>query len=972
MQVTDSASDAASISRVLEATFDEVLSETIANADQLQAALAKNSCHLLFAHLGAELLSPDKVLTLLRQTASDLPCIVIGSQLGKETIGLMKAGACDFILKEDLSQLGASAEAALQRQPKQTNNEVRVSPSDHEILDRKQAEAEREATIRLLRFCNQHDDTRQLLRKLTLFFKEITDCEAIGIRLREGAHFPYYETHGFSRDFVHAESHLCVLNERGELEHDAAGNPILACMCGHVLRSQLEFTKPNLTKTGSFWTNSSSHFLASTPGLAKEPHLRGRCVRDEGYESMALIPLRGNKGIIGLLQFNDRQPDRFSAARIEFFESLAEHVATALTRLDTERALRSSEEHLRAVLETSEAGYFFTDPTGHIQNVNPAWLRLHGYERTDEVVGQHIRITKIDTEIEKASELINKLLAGEKPPNSEFSRRRKDGSIGYHTVSAHVVREEGRTLGIEGFLIDTTGLHQAQEKYKMLFEQMLDGFALHEMIFDHAGTPVDYRFLAMNPAFERMTGLKSCEVIGKTVFNVLPGIEKKWVEIYGEVVRTGKPKRFDDFSRTLNKHFEVLTFCPQAGQFACLIQDITNRKQLEMQLLQAQKMEAIGQLAGGVAHDFSNILAATMMHLNLLQRVPELTLSMKNSLRELEAENKRAIGLTRQLLLFSRRQAMQISTIDFNELLANLLKMLKRLIGEQIELTFNRNEDPLWIEADVGMIEQVVLNLCVNARDAMPHEGRLIIDAFSTTLDSTKAFGDSESRSGEFIRLSVRDTGCGMNETTLKHIFEPFFTTKEGSNGTGLGLATVYSIVKQHHGWVDVLSTVGAGTTFHIYLPTGTEPGKTTNNALDGTSFQGGTEGILVVEDDANFRTMMVMTLKVLGYRVFQAQNGNDALAVWEKHSTEIDVLCTDQVMPGGISGLEVCMRLRKIDPDLHAIICSGYSADHLDHSVLTTHNIDFLAKPFSSESLAKAIRSCIEHTDRLVKNPVT
>ncbi len=1081
MQVTDSASEAASIFRVLKSFVGHLHSEHVADANQLQAALAKGGWHVVIAHLRAEPLNPAKVLAILQQTAPALPCIVVADQLAKDAVELMKAGACDFVLTEDFSRLGAAVDAALQipqqhAAPQHAEKALRendenffryfdISPDSinltrvadgvnldvnqgftkimgytreealghstlpgdlniwinrndrdrvvaelkargevtsveapfrskngqvhiglfsarrieingedcilsitRDITERKQAESEREATIRLLRFCNQHDDMQRLLRKLTLFFQEVTGCEAIGVRLREGADFPYYETRGFPPEFVQAESHLCLRDEAGEAKRDAAGNPILACMCGHVLRNQLTLAKPNLTKKGSFWTNSASSFLAATPEFACEPHARGRCMRD-GYESIAIIPLHGRNESIGLLQFNDRRPGLFTAARIAFFEELAEHVATALLRLDTERALRSSEEHLRAVLNTSEAGYFFIDQTGRFQNVNPAWLRLHGYERAEEIIGQHFRVTQVEAEIEKTNAFMTGLLTGQKLPVREFSRRRKDGSVGYHNVSAHVVREEGRILGIEGFLIDTTGLRQVQHEYQTLFEQMLDGFALHEMIFDPAGKPVDYRFLAVNPAFEKMTGLKASEIIGKRLLEILPETETKWIENYGAVVSTGTPKRFDDFAALLGKHFEVLAFRPQAGQFACLIQDITDRKQLELQLLQSQKMEAIGQLAGGVAHDFNNILAATMMHLNLLQRVPELTLSMKDSLRELEAENKRAIGLTRQLLLFSRRQAMQVNTLDLNELLANLLKMLQRLIGEHIELTFNRSEAPLWIEADAGMIEQVILNLCVNSRDAMPHEGRLIIDALTTNLDSTKDCGDSESRSGEFIRLSVRDTGCGMNETTLVHIFEPFFTTKGVGKGTGLGLATVYSIVKQHHGWVNVLSTVGTGTTFHIYLPAATTPRKTANYGHEGSALKGGTEGILVVEDDAHFRTMMAMTLRVLGYRVFEAANGQAALTVWQKHATEIEVVCTDQVMPGGISGLDLCKTLHEAKPTLRTIICTGYSQCQIDPEQLLAHGIDFLPKPFSSEVLAHALRRCIDRTDRIKSN---
>jgi PAS domain S-box-containing protein len=840
------------------------------------------------------------------------------------------------------------------------NGEPCVLSFTRDITARKHAEAEREATIRLLHLCNQHDNTRRLVRELLHFFQNLTGCEAIGVRLRDGPDFPYFDTIGFPPDFVESECHLCPFDATGELVRDSAGMPALACLCGQILRCRFDTSRPCFTGKGSFWTNCTTDWRADATGSEPTTALRFRC-NDEGYESVALIPLRGHNEPIGLLQINGRCKDRFTAAQIELLERLADHASSALIKLDAERARRSSEEHLRAVLDTSEAGYFFIDPQGRFTHVNPAWLRLHGYEREEEVLGKHYRIAQVDADRDKMSAFINELLAGANRSACEFSRRSKDGSVGHQTLSAHVVQEEGRILGLEGFLIDTTRLQQIREEYQMLFEQMLDGFALHEMIFDAAGKPQDYRFLAVNPAFERITGMKAADVIGKRLREVLPTAEPKWVELYGRVVTTGEPRRFEEFSASLGKNFEVLAFRPKEGQFACLIQDVTDRKQLERQLLQAQKMEAIGQLAGGVAHDFNNILSATMMHMSLLMKLPSLSPAMKLSLKELETETKRATGLTRQLLLFSRQQTLQMCSIDLNELLVNLLKMLRRLIGENIQLDFVPGKDPLWIEADPGMIEQVVMNLCVNARDAMPQGGRVVISARVAPLDTEKNLGDAESRSGEFIRLSVADSGCGMDDATLKHIFEPFFTTKDPGKGTGLGLATVYSIVKQHHGWVTVNSAVDKGTDFHVFLPAATELSYTSNNAGDQPAVKGGVEGILVVEDDTGFRNMMVMTLKVLGYQVFEAIDGPSALKVWKKHAAEIAVLFTDQVMPGGISGFELCQRLHQAKPELRRIISTGYAADRVDPTELAAQGIAFLPKPFSSEALASAMRRCLD-----------
>jgi PAS domain S-box-containing protein len=557
---------------------------------------------------------------------------------------------------------------------------------------------------------------------------------------------------------------------------------------------------------------------------------------------------------------------------------------------------------------------------------------------------------------------VDQLLSGAPIIAGEFTRKRKDGSTGYHSFSGHVVREKNKIVGLECFLIDTTKLRTMREQYAMLFDQMLDGFALHEMVFDPTGHPVDYRFVAVNPAFEKITGLKASTIVGRCVREALPNIETKWIEVYGEVVHTGEPRRFEEYSSTLDKYFEVMAFRPQAGQFACLVRDVSTRKQLELQLLQSQKMEAVGQLAGGIAHDFSNILAAIMMHLGLLQRRPEVTPEMKSSLKELETEAKRATSLIRQLLMFSRRQVMQVCPIDLNDLLANLLKMLRRLLGEHIKLVFTTGATPLWIEADTGMIEQVVMNLCVNARDAMTKGGLLKIDAYAMTLKATEPLGDTESRSGYFVCLSISDTGCGMDATTLKHIFEPFFTTKEIGKGTGLGLATVYGIVKQHHGWINVRSTVGKGSSFRIFLPATAAPPEPVQHTQE-PMIKGGSEGVLVVEDDVGFRSMVAMSLKMLGYRVFEATDSHAALALWSSHSKEIGVLFADMVLPEGMTGHELCQRLHKENPALHMIITTGYSVERVNLTQLASEGIAFLPKPFTAESLASVVRSCIDKT---------
>jgi signal transduction histidine kinase/DNA-binding response OmpR family regulator len=397
----------------------------------------------------------------------------------------------------------------------------------------------------------------------------------------------------------------------------------------------------------------------------------------------------------------------------------------------------------------------------------------------------------------------------------------------------------------------------------------------------------------------------------------------------------------------------------QPKVLVCL-QDITSHKQLQAQLLHAQKMEAIGQLAGGVAHDFNNILAAALLHLQLLQQRQNLEPELVASLRELEKGTKRGASLTRQLLLFSRRQVMQTKRLDFNEVIQGLLKMLTRLLGEDIDTIFSPGSEPVWVEADAGMLEQVVMNLCVNARDAMPRGGYLDLRLQHLALGAEEVRHHPEAQPGPFACLTVTDTGCGMDEATLKRIFEPFFTTKEAGKGTGLGLATVHGIVQQHHGWVEVQSVIDRGTTFRVFLPAA-EPPEAEQLQADQVNCRGGTETILLVEDDEPVRRMVGMTLRRHGYEILEAGDGSEAIRMWERHEVKVSLVFTDMVMPGGLTGLELGQRLQQSKPGLKVVISSGYSPDLVAREGRLPAGMRFLAKPFDPKSLGRMVREFLD-----------
>jgi signal transduction histidine kinase len=385
-----------------------------------------------------------------------------------------------------------------------------------------------------------------------------------------------------------------------------------------------------------------------------------------------------------------------------------------------------------------------------------------------------------------------------------------------------------------------------------------------------------------------------------------------------------------------------------------------NQAQLEEHLRQAQKMEAVGQLAGGVAHDFNNILTATLMNLNLLQATPGLPEEAYETLKDLESDARRAAGLTQQLLAFSRRQMMQVRTTDLNELVANLGKMLRRLLGEQIQLTISSHGGPAWAKVDTGMVEQAITNLCANARDAMAAGGRLTLAVQPVVVDEAQARQNPDAHSGAFVRVQVVDTGCGMDATLLSHIFEPFFTTKEVGQGTGLGLSTVYGIVRQHLGWVEVRSQVNQGSTFSLYLPAAQEPLKTAGNG-NPVAVVRGAETILLVEAEVETRTKAAACLEGMGYRVLQAAHGVEALKHWEDHSGRVDLLVMASVMPEGISGAELSARLRRIKSNLKVILTGGDQLEPIRPEILRQKGTGFLPKPYATEALASVVRRCLE-----------
>jgi PAS domain S-box-containing protein len=475
-------------------------------------------------------------------------------------------------------------------------------------------------------------------------------------------------------------------------------------------------------------------------------------------------------------------------------------------------------------------------------------------------------------------------------------------------------------------------------------------------------------WLDMNESMLRFFGYTREEMLGHTSLEM--GIWHDPEERMRMLRQLQESKSVRDFScrirvkdgalREVLLSVERLDFGDEAV-ILVIVHDMTDRLNLEAQLRHAQKMEAVGQLAAGVAHDFNNILTIIQGHGDLLLTAPDLPETLRPSLTQIIGAASQAGSLTKQLLTFSRKQVIQLSHLNLNEVVHGATQMLRRLLREAITLQLECGPAALPIYADAGMIEQIIVNLALNARDAMPQGGRLTIKTEAVEVDAAYAQQRPEARPGAFACLTVADTGTGMDQATLHRIFEPFFTTKEVGKGTGLGLATTYAIVKHHQGWIEVASQPGAGSVFKTFLPLCPQPAPSQDAPGPAKASPGGNETILVVEDEASLRELVCTLLRHYGYRVLQASHGKEALEVWRAKSGEIDLLLTDMMMPGGISGWELAGKLQADRPGLKVIYTSGYSVDLLERGGEFGQGIHFLPKPYQPHVLAKTVRDCLD-----------
>jgi PAS domain S-box-containing protein len=464
-----------------------------------------------------------------------------------------------------------------------------------------------------------------------------------------------------------------------------------------------------------------------------------------------------------------------------------------------------------------------------------------------------------------------------------------------------------------------------------------------------------------------MTGYSRPEVLGKNTRILKSGKQDAafyaglWATILAGQVWRGEMINCRKDGSLYTEKMSITPVHNKHGELTHMVamkEDITARKLLENQFRQTQKMEAVGRLAAGVAHDFNNLLTIIIGYSDLMLEQFVAGDPRRAYLTEVRSAGERAVGLTRQLLAFSRQQVLAPQVLDLNTLVANLTKMLKRLIGEDIDLVFNPQSSTATVKADPGHIEQVLMNLAVNARDAMPRGGRLTIGTSQVQVDEAYNTTHFSIPTGPYIMLAVSDTGCGMDKDTQAHMFEPFFTTKAPGSGTGLGLATVYGIVQQSGGYIYVYSEPGAGATFKIYLPIIMgEP----EEAKDRVVPAGGSEAILLVEDDAGLRELARMVLEARGgYKVLESSGCKEARRFAAQHQGPIHLMLTDVVMPE-INGRELSEELAAVRPEMKILYMSGYTDDTVVRHGVLEERMAFLQKPFTADSLLRKVRDVLD-----------
>jgi two-component system, cell cycle sensor histidine kinase and response regulator CckA len=634
--------------------------------------------------------------------------------------------------------------------------------------------------------------------------------------------------------------------------------------------------------------------------------------------------------------------------------------------LQSSRELQKNLSLLQGITEGTTDSVFVKDLQGRYLMINSAGAQLLG-RKVQEVIG------KDDTELFTPETGRDITAADRMVVESEKTQTFEELGVAAGVARTYLSTKgphrdsNGEIIGLLGISRDITDRKRADEE----FRQSQQKLRIH---FEHTPLAViewdtQLRITEWSPSAERVFGYSRQEAIGRDASFLVPPTLREEVNKVGQelLAQTGGTRGANDNvtkdGKTISCEWYNTPLVDESGRVlgvASLVQDVTERVALEARLRQSQKIEAVGRLAGGVAHDFNNLLTVIMGYSQILADGLPGASRLKDATTQIRSAADRAAGITRQLLAFSRKQVLSPRVIDLNDIMLNLDTLLRRLIGEDVEVLTAPGRDLGTVRADPGQIEQVIMNLALNARDAMPNGGKLTLETENTELDDSYAREHEPLLPGRYVMLAVSDTGTGMSPDTQAHIFEPFFTTKEVGKGTGLGLSMVYGIVKQSGGYIWVYSEPGRGTTFKIYLPRVDQPAETVGVERRPAGVQRGTETILLVEDDAQLRQLTSSVLAHCGYKVLTAGGTEEGLALCRENHRNIRLLVTDVIMPG-MNGRQLAEQVKLISPSTRVLYVSGYTSNAIVHYGVLDPGLWFLPKPFSLSALIAKVREVLD-----------
>ena len=859
-----------------------------------------------------------------------------------------------------------------------------------DITERRKAEAYQELGREILQIFSGLGTFSDSIHNILDVLKKRTGFDAVGIRLKNRDDFPFYVQQGFSEEFLSKENSLVEYTKSGEVFRDEEGKVRLACLCGLVLSGKTDPAHDFFTQKGSFWVNNSRPLLDIAPDNDLRFNPRNQCIYS-GYESIALIPIRAKEEIIGLIHLSNKRKGSFSPHSIALLENIVSQIGESLLRKQAEVALQEERKRLNDIIEFLPDPTFAIDKEGRVIIWNKAIEKMTGLAAL-EMVGKgdyaysvplygEARPQLIDLVFEDNQEVASWypliIRDGDTLTTEVFCKALYNGNKGawVFAKASPLHDQSGKIIGAIESIRDITDQKLSEERlrksvawFKALFNATSDSVILVKS----DGTILDLN----ENAAKRRTRCPDM-LRGQNLFDYLPpeaaSMRKKAID---EILYKRRLVQYDEAREHKYYRIRLFPILDNQGeviQVASFSRDITENKKaedekrkLEAQLMQSQKMEAIGTLAGGIAHDFNNILGAILGYTEMAQDSSSLDPITSKCLLRIRESGERAAALVRQILAFSRQAESKRVPLMLSLIIQDAVKLLRPSLPSTISIKLSLNAKASLILADPTQIHQIIMNLCTNAFHAMEQKGGVLtIELENKKLSSRDLQHLSGSNPGNYVELTIGDTGIGIHPDIRQKIFDPFFTTKAVGKGTGMGLSIAHGIISSHAGFITCESEVGKGTVFRIYFPITEQEESPKPEELE--HVPAGVERILFVDDEEILVELGVLMLERLGYKVTGRTNSLDALTTFQSHPELFDAVITDQTMPG-MTGVDMARRMLQIKPGIPIVLCTGYSNLISEEKARLIGIKGFAMKPLVKKEIALLLRELLDEGKKAMR----